>query len=80
MSRSVSPRTRALLLTALVAVVTCGGSAAWSTPRAVEGAPLLMVTPTLFSLIVKGSIVGLVLATLVIVAIWIHEMRHDQTW
>jgi hypothetical protein len=40
----------------------------------------LLAPPALFALIVKGSIVGLVLMTGVILAIWLVEMRHGRIW
>ncbi|MFQ6539705.1 MULTISPECIES: hypothetical protein [Aphanothece] len=39
----------------------------------------LMSAP-LFSLVVKGSITGLILATLVIVLIWVVEWRNGKVW
>jgi hypothetical protein len=44
--------------------------------------PLFLFTapPAAFSLIVKGGIIGLVAMTLLILAIWVVEMRRGRTW
>ncbi|MEB3321958.1 MAG: hypothetical protein VKI81_03955 [Synechococcaceae cyanobacterium] len=44
-------------------------------------APMLVLAPAgVFALIVKGSIVGLVTMTLVILAIWWVELRNGRIW
>jgi hypothetical protein len=40
----------------------------------------LTAPPGMFAVIVKGSIVGLVLMTGLILAIWLVEMRQGRTW
>lgn len=39
-----------------------------------------LLPPGLFRLLVVGSIIGLAMATLVIVLIWLKEWREGQVW
>ena len=41
---------------------------------------LYIAPPAAFSVIVKGGIIGLVAMTLLILAIWVVEMRRGRTW
>jgi hypothetical protein len=53
-------------------------------PPAMGAAPAAatqwLLPANLFRLLVVGSIVGLVVATLVIVLIWLKEWRQGQVW
>ncbi len=51
-------------------------STASATPAATEW----LLPASLFRLLVVGSIIGLALATLVIVLIWLKEWREGQVW
>ena len=44
------------------------------------GTPSWIAGPGLFSLIVKGSLVGLAIAVLALVLIWAIEWRRGRVW
>lgn len=54
--------------------------APWHAIAAAQPSSLWLLPAPLFRLLVLGGVVGLVLATLVIVAIWVVEWRRGQAW
>lgn len=62
-----------LLITALI---TANRSAFATTAPTTQW----LLPASLFRLLVVGSIIGLVVATLVIVLIWLKELRQGQVW
>ncbi|SBO42819.1 hypothetical protein [Cyanobium sp. NIES-981] len=58
----------ALTLSLTAAAAAAPGTTQWLLPR------------SLFNLVVVGSIAGLVLATLVILTIWVIEWRGGKVW
>ena len=68
-----------LLLGGLWGLANLAGRAAES-PATPDDAPQLLAGSLLFQLIVTGSIVGLLAATLILVGIWLHELRHGRVW
>ncbi|MEA5475640.1 hypothetical protein VB716_15580 [Synechococcus sp. CCY9201] len=68
-----------LLLAGLWGLANLAGRAAAS-PATPDDAPQLLAGSLLFQLIVQGSIVGLLAATLILVGIWLHELRHGRVW
>jgi hypothetical protein len=51
-----------------------------SAPAAASAPTQWLMSESLFTLVVNGSIAGLILATLVIVLIWVVEWRNGKVW
>ena len=68
-----------LLVAGVWGLANLAGRAAES-PATPGEAPQLLAGSLLFQLIVTGSIVGLLAATLILVGIWLHELRHGRVW
>jgi hypothetical protein len=85
-----SPRTtllrRAGLTGTLLVLVQLALPLAERALRAAEGQseaggpPMLLASGPAFRVIVQGSLLGLSIATLVIVLIWVHEARGGKVW
>lgn len=62
------PPSPSLSTSLLAAATSASPTITWILPR------------PLFKIVVLGSIIGLVIATLVILAIWVVELRRGKVW